>query len=112
MVFDFTLCSPYDIAYLAFFKSLQISSQVFANHGFASVKKILSKIFKCLQRATFVFLQPDFQRVRPFTILKTLTLRFLSLRYSPILDVLFTIARVTLVSVGLYCVRIKFCGIF
>ena len=30
--------SPYDIAYLGFFKSSQLSSQVFAKHGFACVK--------------------------------------------------------------------------
>ena len=32
-----TLGSPYDIAHLVFFKSSQLSSQVFAKHGFASV---------------------------------------------------------------------------
>ena len=113
MVFDFTLCSPYDIAYLVFFKSSQLSSQVFAKHGFASVsKKFCRKFLNVSKGPPSFFLQPDSQRVRPFTILKTLTFRFLSLGYSPILDVLFTIARVTVVSVGLYCVRIKFCGIF
>ena len=35
--FPFTLGSPYDISYLIFFKSSQLSSQVFAEHGFASV---------------------------------------------------------------------------
>ena len=37
----FFLGSLYDIAYLVFFKSSQLSSQVFAKHGFASVYNIL-----------------------------------------------------------------------
>ena len=37
----FTLGSPYDFAYLVFFKSSQPSAQVFAKHGFASVSRLL-----------------------------------------------------------------------
>ena len=33
----FTIGSPYDSAYLVFFRSSQLSLQVFAKHGFASV---------------------------------------------------------------------------
>ena len=46
----FTLGSPYDIAYLVFFKS----SQVFAKHGFASVLKF-GKHFRLLMQLYLFF---------------------------------------------------------
>ena len=45
-ILSFYLGSPYDIAYLVFFKSSQLSSQVFAKHGFASVLKYEENAFK------------------------------------------------------------------
>ena len=39
----FTLDSPYDFAYLVFFRSSQPSAQMFAKHGFACVKSALKR---------------------------------------------------------------------
>ena len=47
----FTLGSPYDIAYLVFFKT----SQVFAKHGFASVSRYLDLKFAILSNGVAIF---------------------------------------------------------